>query len=127
MNEKDLENLLSGTLTKINGEDFIIFEAPVIEAPEFRLYYDENGKVITYTCEKLEGNYIVVDNLTFAEARPDVRVINGILSKVNPNMIIYKLKPDLIEGVRCAKEDVSVLVDDTYENYTLWKITTHEL
>jgi hypothetical protein len=39
----------------------IVWEAPKIIAPEFRLYYDDKGNVICYSCEKLEGNYIVID------------------------------------------------------------------
>ena len=30
----------------------IIWEAPKIVPPEFRLYYDDAGRVITYTSEK---------------------------------------------------------------------------
>ena len=57
-------------------EVITIWESPKVDKPEFRLYYDDKGYVITYTCEKLEGNYIVIDALAFAEARPDVRVVN---------------------------------------------------
>ena len=43
-------------------DDFvIIFEAPKIVPPEFRLYYDDTGRVICYTCEKLPGKYIVIE------------------------------------------------------------------
>ena len=42
-------------------ETYFIYEAPKIIPPEFRLYYDEKGNVITYTCEKLEGNYLDVN------------------------------------------------------------------
>jgi hypothetical protein len=49
-------------------EEYILtWEAPKIEPPEFRLYYDEKGNVICYTCEKLEGNYVIIDAQTFAE------------------------------------------------------------
>jgi len=54
-------------------EEVIIWEPPAIVIPEFRLYYDEKGKVVTYTCEKLEGNYIVIDKHVFAQARPGGR------------------------------------------------------
>ena len=30
---------------------------------EYRLYYDSKGCIISYTCEKLAGNYIVIDNI----------------------------------------------------------------
>ena len=64
----------------MTDEDYVlVFEAPKIEPPEFRLYYDEEtGKVLFYTCEKPEGKYLVIDSVTFACARQDVRVIDGI-------------------------------------------------
>jgi hypothetical protein len=110
-------------------EDYVLlFEAPKIEAPEFRLYYEEeNGKVLFYTCEKPEGKYIVIDAITFATARPDVRVINGRLSTVNPSAIISKLQPDSLLGNKCAKEDISIIVDDGSIEITQWVLITYEL
>ena len=69
----------------------IIFEAPKIVPPEFRLYYDDTGRVICYTCEKLPGKYIVIDKNTFAEARPDIRVVDGKVSKAKQRAVISKL------------------------------------
>lgn len=93
---------------------------------EFRLYYDDDGRVLFYTCEKPEGNYLVIDSSTFAQARPDLRVIDGKLSSVNPKAIISKLKPDTV-GKACATEDVSIVVDEAYKgSVTNWKLTVHE-
>lgn len=109
-------------------EDYIvIFEAPKIVPPEFRLYYDDHGKVLFYTCEKPEGQYIVIDAMTFAEARPDVRVIEGKLSRVSSAMIVSKLMPSQ-EGRMCAEEDLSVLVDSKEKiAKKYWKLKTYEL
>lgn len=108
-------------------ELIIIWEAPKIVPPEFRLYYDDQGKVICYTCEKLEGNYIVIDARTFAESRPDVRVIDGKISTVNPNAIVSKLMPDTT-GQLTAYEDISIIVDPNYQGRVKsWKIHTYEL
>jgi hypothetical protein len=106
----------------------IIWEAPKIVPPEFRLYYDEKGNVVTYTCEKLEGNYIVIDALTFAQARHDVRIIDGRISTVQPAMIITKLMPDDEHGMLCAEEDVSVVVDATHAGkIQKWNLNIYEL
>lgn len=110
----------------IEEETVIIWEAPKIVPPEFRLYYDDKGHVVTYTCEKLEGNYIVIDALTFAQARPDVRVVNGKISTVQPAMVITKLTPSETEGTSCAVEDLSVLVNDASESQK-WKLSIYEL
>lgn len=104
----------------------ILWEAPVVDIPEFRLYYDDAGKVICYTCDKLPGNYIVIDAATFAAARPDVRVVDGKISTVSPEAIISKLIPSST-GQKCIKGDVSIVVpDDFSDNATYWKLVTHE-
>lgn len=111
-------------------EDYVIvWEQPKLEAPEFRLYYDEKGAVICYTGDKsMVGNYIVIDALTFAQARPDVRVIDGKISTVTPNAVVHKLMPNDSEGVDCYPEDISIIVDNSYTDKTQkWKLTTYEL
>lgn len=104
-------------------EYVITWEAPVIEKPEFRLYYDDKGNVVCYTCEKLEGTYIVIDSLTFAEARPDLKVVNEKIIRIGNNAVISKLFPDT-EGVLCEVEDVSIVTD---KNGQYWKLKTYEL
>jgi hypothetical protein len=112
----------------MNTDDdvIIIWEAPKIVPPEFRLYYDDAGKVICYTCDKLEGNYIVVDASTFAQARPDVRIIDGKISTVSNHCIVSKLMPHETQGMACEEEDVSVVSVDNI-GVTKWKLNTYEL
>jgi hypothetical protein len=104
-------------------EVITIWESPKVDKPEFRLYYDDKGYVITYTCEKLEGNYIVIDALAFAEARPDVRVVNGQLVRNHSGSVVSKLCKDT-SGVLCEVEDVSVI---TKTDGQYWKLKTYEL
>lgn len=112
----------------MNEDVIVIWEAPKIEAPEFRLYYDDTGKVITYTCEKLEGNYIVIDTQTYAAARPDVRVINEKISTVQTNTVVCKLMPDEKEGTICAIEDIDIIASSNYTGNTVkWKLNVYEL
>lgn len=107
-----------------NTEEYVItWEAPVIEKPEFRLYYDDRGYVICYTGEKLEGDYITIDAMTFAEARPDVRVVDGKLVRTGTSAVISRLYPS-DEGVLCEVEDISIITD-TDGQY--WKIKTYSL
>ena len=108
-------------------ESSVIWEAPPILKPEFRLYYDEKGYVLFYTCEKPEGNYIVIDSTTYAQGRPDVRVIDGKIISTNAGSIISKLVI-AEQGVTCAEEDMSIIVDDSYiGNTNKWKLITYEL
>jgi hypothetical protein len=110
----------------MNEEDYVIvWEAPKLEAPEFRLYYDDNGSVICYTGDKsITGNYIVIDAQTFAEGRPDVRVIDGKISRAQPNAVVYKLMPH-VDGIMCAMDDVSIVTSQG--PITKWKLNIYEL
>ena len=104
----------------------IVWDAPVITKPEFRLYYDTAGRVISYTCDKLSGNYIVIDSSTFAQGRPDVRVIDGKLSTISSGVVVSKLMKSET-GISCVAEDISIVADQTYTGNTLkWKLVTHE-
>lgn len=114
-------------MTTENEEYIVIWEAPVIVPPEFRLYYDDKGKVVCYTCEKLEGNYIVIDARTYAESRPDLRIIDGKISTVQPSAVVYKLMPGDV-GIECAVEDISIIPDSDYKGKTQkWKLNIYEL
>ena len=93
---------------------------------EFRLYYDEKGSIITYTCDKLPGNYIVIDAQVFAEGRPDLIVVDGKL--VKPVLEVFlSLLSKSTSGIRCASEDVTILVSDDYEGDTThWELRKYE-
>ena len=108
-------------------EHIILWEQPPLEKPEFRLYYDDKGKVICYSCEKIEGNYIIIDAATYAVGRPDVRVIDGKISTAVPSLVVSKLMPNT-EGVSCVEEDISIVVDSNYKDKIIkWKLNTYEL
>jgi hypothetical protein len=107
-------------------EQVILWEAPPIVKPEFRLYYDDKGQVLFYTCDKPEGNYIVIDAMTFAECRHDVRIVDNKLAKLSEVRILSKLVIDE-HGTDCASEDISIVVDETYDGpVTKWKLNIHE-
>jgi hypothetical protein len=107
-------------------EQMIIWEAPVIVKPEFRLYYDERGTVLFYTCEKPEGNYIVIDAATYAQSRYDLRVVDGRLAQVATGAVVSKLVPSNI-GITCAAEDISIVVDSEYGgDIVKWDLITNE-
>jgi hypothetical protein len=108
-------------------EHVILWEQPPLEKPEFRLYYDDKGKVVCYSCEKIDGTYIVIDAATYAAGRPDIRVIEGKISTAVPSLVVSKLMPN-VEGVSCAEEDISIVVDSNYKDKIIkWKLNTYEL
>lgn len=110
----------------IDGVEQIVVERVETPKIEYRLYYDDTGKVLFYTCDRLEGNYIVVDQQTYSEMRYDWRVVDGKLTKLIPGIIISKLKPNK-EGVICAKDDVSIIVNKSFKNKQTWKLNSYEL
>ena len=101
-------------------EYVIVWEAPVIEKPEFRLYYDNRGNVLFYTCEKPDGDYIVIDALTFAEARPDLKIVDGRIVRNSSATVISKLGIST-DGKMCEKEDISIIAET---NGQYWKLVT---
>lgn len=111
----------------MSEETVIIFSAPIIEKPEYRLYYDEEGNVICYTCDKLPGNYIIIDAQTFAEGRPDYKVIDGTLRKINLSTYVSKLVPVDNGTVTCAIDDVTIIVEEKSNNTQDWILKTYEL
>ena len=85
---------------------------------EYRLYYDETGKPLFYTCEKPEGNFIVIDRQTYAECRMDVEVINGLVCKVTRAPAISRLVRDTL-GTVCAVEDITLIPEQGYDGETI--------
>lgn len=109
-----------------NGDLIINFVYEPPPPPEFRLYYDDNGNVLFYSGEKPEGKYIVIDTQTFAEARLDIRVINGNIIRNSNITQVYKLKPTT-EGVLTHIEDVTLILDSNETEGTYWKLEQKDL
>lgn len=92
---------------------------------EFRLYYDDNGDVLYYTCDNPIGNFIVIDAQTYAECRFDIKVIDDKIVKQN-RYTIMKLVP-YKEGTECIAEDVTIIADVNYTGSTIkWKLKVNE-
>jgi hypothetical protein len=107
-----------------NEEEYVIvWEAPELVKPEFRLYYDTRGNVLFYTCEKPDGDYIVIDALTYAESRPDIRVVDGRIVRGGASTLSSRLHKST-EGALCEIEDVSIITE-TDGQY--WKLKTVHL
>ena len=92
--------------------------------PAFKLYYDDEGRPITYTNEELEGNYVEVDGPAYMVADMNVRVRDGKIIKF-VQQTYKKLKPDTT-GTACVAEDVTIIAPRNYPRQTLWRLTTNE-
>jgi hypothetical protein len=93
---------------------------------DYRAYYDENGNVTTYAMTDVEGmgKWVSITREQFAEANPFCRVVDGVLKKpVQSRSYITLIKTDE-EGIKTAKHDICILVDDIEHNK--WKTTIYE-
>lgn len=89
----------------------------------YRLYHDDQGKLLFYSMEDVPGNYIDIDQTTFTESPSKVRVVHGQLIRIN-NVTTTKLIPSA-EGIACDSRDICVVVDKS-QPHTKWKVKTHE-
>jgi hypothetical protein len=97
---------------------------PFVPQPIFyRLYHDDRGKLLFYSMEDIPGNYIEIDQETFAESPSKVQVVNGQLTRVN-NIKTTKLTPSTT-GITCDIRDICVLVVES-QPHTKWNIKTYE-
>ena len=87
---------------------------------ENRLYYNKLGQPIAYTHDDLEGDYIIVDQQTFAECRKDVIIKGGRVIKQNTISAIYKMVP-ADEGTECDAEDITIIGEGQH-----WKLKKYE-
>lgn len=84
---------------------------------EFRLYYDSKGKVLFYTCEKPEGNYLVIDSLTYAIGNPNVMVKNGKIVEKEYKKTISRYHKST-KGIKTSDFDISIIVPKNYKGTT---------
>jgi hypothetical protein len=96
------------------------WEIPPVTAtpPFYRLYYDDQGYLLFYSMEDVPGNYIEIDQATFAAGSPRIKVVNGQLRHINTN-VVSKLVPG-DQGQACDPRDVAVISSCTNKQY--WKL-----
>ena len=90
---------------------------------EHRLYYNDQGLPLYYSCEQLPGNYITVSAEVYAQGRYDCCIVNGTIKY--PAVVKYaKLIPST-KGTACYAKDVSIISPtDTDAQY--WKLKNYE-
>jgi hypothetical protein len=108
------------------NEEFI-FIAPKIVEPEFRLYYDEGGNVLFYSSDNVNHpyKYIVIDAMTYAASRYDVKVINEKVVRKKANKFIAKYVKSN-EGIKCLSDDISIIATDE-KNTITWNFEVYEI
>lgn len=101
----------------------ILHDVPEVAPVFYRLYYNEHGEPLFYSMEDLPGNYIEIDQETFAHSPSNVRVVDGQLKKITTTTI-RKLVPGAI-GTCCDLRDICVVVS-TEQPHQQWSIKRYE-
>lgn len=101
-------------VSELNTQIFLNFfrdhQWPEPEPVTLRLYHDEKGSPLCYSCDPMAGNWIPVTAEQYARASFRVRVVDGKLIELGSDLR-PKLKPSE-HGTVCADTDVTVIVTD---------------
>jgi hypothetical protein len=115
-------------MSEITPEEFwaILHSTPEPKPVFYRLYYSDDGTPIIYTMEDLPGNYIEVDQPTYALTPFNVKVIDSKLVYIKPVITVKKLQPVDSDGTACDPRDVCVVVDPD-QAHIKWTMVKNEL
>lgn len=114
--------LLSLGVLTMPPDEFFNITWPDPKPIFYRLYYDENGLPLFYSMEDVPGNYIEIDQPTYARNATNVRVRNGQIVEVT-----WKTTNKLVPGptgTSCHRQDVAVVV--TTDPNIKWSKQTYE-
>jgi hypothetical protein len=89
----------------------------------YRLYHDDQGYPLFYSMEDLPGNYIDIDQETYALSSSKVRVVNGKL-KNNTVALTAKLRPGTI-GTACHYKDICIVVSED-QKHIKWRFKQND-
>ena len=88
----------------------------------WRLYYDDQGRPITYSMEALPGNYIEIDADTYHRGPLNVRVVDRQLRYIQHTWSQKLIPADT--GTPCHPRDVTIVV--AAEPATYWSRKLYE-
>jgi len=96
---------------------------------EYRAYYDSEGKIITYTTQDIEGQYIVVTLEDYQQARHDAVVIDNKLVYTHRKAHVIKLvKTKNVEAdFRASKYDISVVASASDTEVQYYQVRANEI
>ena len=98
---------------------------PEVKQPGYRIYYDDEGRPLSYSVDDLPGNYIEVDAVTYSSPDMNIRIIDGKIVKIKPPVQIAKLVPSDL-GICCDPTNVCVIVDSG-RPHTKWSLKHREI
>lgn len=101
----------------------MLHQMPKPQPVFYRLYHDEQGRPLSYSMEDLPGTYIEIDQATFVQSSPWVRIRDGKLQSYQPWINTKKLQP-AVQGTACWIEDITIVTTD--EINQRWSVRHHD-
>jgi len=95
---------------------------PEPKSLSYRLYHDDQGRLLFYSMEDVPGNWLEIDKDFFARSPSRVRVIDGRVHELEWRKSV-KLTP-VQNGTPCHPEDVTIVYP--YSNARHWAVTAYE-
>jgi len=86
---------------------------------EYRVYYNPDGSIITYTMQAIPGDYITITADQYAQGRHDARVLDGQLVYTHRKHQVFKLERNSTDGYKVSKYDVCIPASDGEEHNLL--------
>ena len=86
---------------------------------EYRVYYNPDGSIITYTMQAIPGDYITITADQYAQGRHDARVLDGQLVFTHRKHQVFKLERNSTDGYKVSKYDVCIPASDGEEDNLL--------
>ena len=110
MNDRELAELFDSIISNNQPREL-----------EFRLYYDAEGNPVTYATEDLPGDYLIVDQHTYAQGRYDIKIIDGEVVPLKDFVYYNKIIPS-DSGTACHPDN-ALLIDA--ESTVFWSTKTY--
>jgi hypothetical protein len=88
----------------------------------YRLYHDDQGRLLFYSMEDVPGVWVEIDQAFYARSPHRVRVIDGQVHELEWRQSV-KLRPGQT-GTPCHPEDVTIVHDSPRAQH--WVITAYE-
>lgn len=116
----------------ITDEEFnqIISQWSPPPPPQYRVYYNDTGRIVCYTMEDLPGNYIVISAEDYALCRYDARVDEGKLVYTHLQSHTFKLRKvaeNTPGSVKTTKYDINIIVEDDETSVDWWAQKAYKL
>ena len=100
----------------------ILRHMPEPDSVSYRLYHDDQGRLLFYSMEDVPGVWVEIDQALYARSPHRVRVIAGQVHELEWRQSV-KLRPSQ-SGTPCYPEDVTIVHDSPQVQH--WAVTAYE-